>query len=149
MTERQRDSELERLPEWSRRYVLALLTKRPMDVAKEFGVNSALVYEARHLANRRLGHDSPLMESMPNWQQCGGRPRKYTGSGNPELASLPNGPFVELLTTPGPDGHVHVARFDDNGNGRTNDAGGHIHRIVECDVASMSGHGHELTDQRA
>lgn len=58
---------------------------------------------------------------------------------------------VALLTTPaGTDGHTHVARFDDDGNGITSEApDGHWHTVSGCDVLPAGdGHTHELTDQR-
>jgi hypothetical protein len=57
---------------------------------------------------------------------------------------------VALLTTAGADGHTHVARFDDDGNGITSEAAdGHWHTVSDCDVLpAVDGHTHELTDQR-
>lgn len=57
---------------------------------------------------------------------------------------------VALLTTPGRDGHAHVATFDKWGNGDTSLAGGHTHAVHGCDVQpGPDGHTHDLTCQRA
>jgi hypothetical protein len=57
---------------------------------------------------------------------------------------------VALLTTPGRDGHAHVAVFDKWGNGDTSLAADHNHVVSGCDVLpGPDGHTHGLTTIRA
>lgn len=56
---------------------------------------------------------------------------------------------VAVVTAPGPDGHMHCAVFDDDGNGRTTRAAdGHYHSVVGCEIVPFAGHGHDLSARR-
>jgi len=58
---------------------------------------------------------------------------------------------VALWTSPGADGHAHLAVFDGRGNGMTTPGpDGHVHVVLACDVMlAPDRHTHELTARRA
>jgi len=57
---------------------------------------------------------------------------------------------VSLMTTAGPDGHVHAATFDGRGDGVTDEApDGHWHRVTQLEVEGFNGHTHQITSTRA
>ena len=56
--------------------------------------------------------------------------------------------WVALRTSPAPDGHRHVAVFDDDGSGWTTVERGHRHRVFRCDVMAAAGHAHEVSTSR-
>ena len=57
--------------------------------------------------------------------------------------------WAYVLTTPGPDGHVHCASIDPDGGGHTAAApDGHTHVVRGLDVEPAGGHTHELGIER-
>lgn len=138
-------AELERLPPWSRRVVAALLEGAdPHAAAERLRVDVQYVYSARNFAARELGDTSALMAALPRFRRGprGGRPVR-------QRAPAIDPHHVRLVTTPGPDGHVHVASFDAWGQGSTDLVAGHLHTVFHLELAATLGHSHELTETRA
>lgn len=137
------EDELARLPAWARPIIAGLLEQRPRALAASLEIPLTRVTWARRVGWKVLGDASPLMIATRRWPPGPAR-------GTADWSRAGDTDLVALLTTPGPDGHVHVARFNsDNGNGRTDLVAGHQHRVLELELVAASGHRHELTDQRA
>ena len=136
------EADLSRLSPDTARIARRIVEGRPVSkLAAELGLSRWQIHDRCREVYQHLGEDAPLSQALE---------AEIARQRHRQQQRAAESRWIRILTTAAPDGHTHIAKINENGNGTTSPGpDGHTHAVRELDFApGADGHVHDI-DRRA